>query len=134
MFLVFGPLKDSVGSELGAPKRGLWLEVLLEEKEKLGATDLGPKEPKTALSTFWPKLNVTPVGTEEVVVLLFWVKSSGPFPNEHEAAAVLVLLLDEEKEAAGGGAEAAGTDTFSFELTSDAPAPYFRSMLARCRS
>lgn len=125
------PLKDSGAADPGAPNREVWLEEALEEKEKLGGVVLDPKEPRTELSTFWPKLNVTPMA------LLSRAESSVVFlPKENKAAAGAgaAELPEEDAEAGGGGGVAAAGSVFSSEPPSADPAPYCRSMLARCRS
>lgn len=129
------PLKDP-----GPPNREVWPEEALEEKEKLGGVALEPKEPRTELSTFWPKLNVTPTGA--AAALLSRPESSvGFLPKENKAAAgaaePLLLPLEEEEAGGGGGVAADGGSPpcfFSSEPPSAEPAPYWRSMLARWRS
>lgn len=103
------------------------------EKEKLEGDVLDPKEARTELSTFWPKLNVTPELFSSVVLLL----------KENKAAAGAGAGAGEEEEeaedggAAGGGGEAVVGRIpvcFSSEPPSAELAPYWRSMLARCCS
>lgn len=98
-----------------------------------------PKEPRTELSTFLPKLNVTPAGIGAAAELFSRVDSSVVFlVKENKAAGVEVaeLLLEED----GGGRTAAVAGSvppcffFSSEPPSADPPPYWRSMLARWRS
>lgn len=98
-----------------------------------------PKEPRTELSTFLPKLNVTPAGIGAAAELFSRVDSSVVFlVKENKAAGVEVaeLLLEED----GGGRTAAVAGSvppcffFSSEPPSADPLPYWRSMLARWRS
>lgn len=97
------------------------------------------KEPRTELSTFLPKLNVTPAGIGAAAELFSRVESSVVFlVKENKAAGVEVaeLLLEED----GGGRTAAVAGSvppcffFSSETPSADPPPYWRSMLARWRS
>lgn len=95
----------------GAPKREVGAEdEVVEEKEKVEGDD------RTELSTFWPKLKVTPAGAEE----------------EEELFSSVELLLKENR--AGGGAEEEEVVVVGDLLTSPLPAPYCRSMLLRWRS
>lgn len=99
-----------------------------------------PKEPRTELSTFLPKLNVTPAGIGAAAELFSCVDSSVVFlVKENKAAGVEVAeLLLEEDEGGGRTAAVAGSVPpcffFSSEPPSADPPPYWRSMLARWRS
>lgn len=97
-----------------------------------------PKEPRTELSTFWPKLNVTPAGIGAAAELFSRVESSVVFlVKENKAAVEAAELLPEEDEGGGRTAAVAGSVPpcfFSSEPPSADPAPYWRSMLARWRS
>lgn len=101
----------------GAPNRGVGPEEeVVEEKEKVEGDE------RTELSTFWPKLKVTPAGAEE--------------EEEEEVFSSVELLLKENR--AGGGAEEEEEEeevvVMVDLLTSPLPAPYWRSMLLRWRS
>lgn len=101
----------------GAPNREVGpeedvVEVEVEEKEKVEGDE------RAELSTFWPKLKVTPAGAEE----------------EEELFSSVELLLKENR--AGGGADEEEEEVVVVGdlLTSPPPAPYWRSMLLRWRS
>lgn len=99
----------------GAPNREVGPEeevVEVEEKEKVEGDE------RAELSTFWPKLKVTPAGAEEEEV--------------KELFSSVELLLKENR--AGGGAEEEEDVVVGDLLTSPLPAPYWRSMLLRWRS
>lgn len=115
------PLKDGVAAD---PNR-LEEEVLEGMKEKLDGVGLDPKEARTELSTFWPKLKVMPaVELLSTVVLLL----------KENRAADGGVEEDEEGEAAGGEGGEAVAGFFSSDAPSVEPAPYWCSMLARWRS
>lgn len=97
--------------------------MLEEEKEKPEGDVLAPREARTELSTFWPKLNVTPAA-------LF--SSVEPLLKENKAADG--TAEDDDEEAAGGGEEEEAGSFFSSEPPSAEPAPYWRSMVVRWRS
>lgn len=101
--------------------------MLEEEKEKLGVVDLDAKDPRVALSTFCPKLNVTPTGIGAALSFAV-VADVESLPKENGAGAA------EEEEIEEGGAAAAPCFFSSDPPPSVAAAPYCRSMLARCRS
>lgn len=87
------------------------VEVEVEENEKVEGDE------RAELSTFWPKLKVTPAGAEE----------------EEELFSSVELLLKENT--AGGGADEDEVEVVGGDLlTSPLPAPYWRSMLLRWRS
>lgn len=98
------------------PKREVGAEEeVVEEKEKVEGAE------RTELSTFWPKLKVTPAGAEEEV--------------EKELFSSVELLLKENR--AGGAAEEEEVEVVVVVgdlLTSPLLAPYWRSMLLRWRS
>lgn len=83
----------------------------------------------TELSTFWPKLKVTPAGMEElfsgVALSLFLVKD-----NRAGAAGVTLLLVEDD------GVLVVVFACFPGCCSSPAaaPLPYLLSMVARCRS
>lgn len=136
MFSALVPLKDIGAAAPAAPNREVWLE----EKEKLGgAVFLDPKQPRTELSTFWPKLKVMPAGTGAAALLSPAESSVSSLPKENRAAdaGAAGLPVKEDEEAGGGGVAVVVSSPpcfFSSEPPSAAPAPYCRSMLDRCRS
>lgn len=95
--------------EVGPEEEAVEVEV---EKEKVEGDE------RAELSTFWPKLKVTPAGAEE--------------EDEEEELFSSVELLQKENRA-GGGAEEEEVVVEDL-LTSPPPVPYWRSMLLRWRS
>lgn len=88
------------------------------------------RELSTELSTFWPKLNVTPAGMEELfsgaALSLFLVKE-----NKAGAAGVTLLLVEDDVVLVFVFACFPGCCS---SAAAAAPLPYLRSMVARCRS
>ena len=91
------------------PNRELWPGA--EEKEKLGGAPVPPPPdangPRAALSSFWPKLNVTPAGTGAAPAGLLPLSAAPSRPKENKDAGVFsgAPAAGEEKE--GNAAAAA---------------------------
>lgn len=97
------------------------------EKEKDGAPP-EPSELRTELSNFWPKLKETPAGGAGFSAAAV----SFPLNEKSEGAALLPDAPAPVTET--DGAAPLLCSPLPSPVPSDAPLPYFFSMLARCRS